>query len=421
MSIKITDEQVIEWICKFFEAKHEKKEDSYEFSIPRVTSKPALSIERLSNVTKALANKEFHHSFALTDDLSYEVLVRAENNFGPPISFLLRDKKVEKFDPENNLTYIFSQCSDEYLLFLISKITPEDAKTTYPRSMLVDYFDKEASSDDILLALKKFWRRASSVQIKSQEKRKPEDLARCLNAFLFQLSYNLDIAIVEVRDESEIGGFRRTRRGRRSNPDYIAPPKLYYIPDLTYHYQMGLASDIALLKYLSYYHVAEHFFDQVFQDDLIEGIKHLITKPGFSYHRRKDINSLINYVNSRQKTKEDRVTFNEQVALRLTIQKYVKLEELLSELQEDNAELVTYYKTNGVSFSDGDPVNLEDKDPSEKLSKRIYKTRNAIVHSKEGEKSRFVPFKHDPILAKEIPLLKLIAEQIIINSAESMK
>ena len=43
---------------------------------------------------------------------------------------------------------------------------------------------------------------------------------------------------------------------------------------------------------------------------------------------------------------------------------------------------------------------------------------NAIVHSKEGEKSKYEPFKHDKQLAKELPLIRAVAEEIIINSAE---
>ena len=52
---------------------------------------------------------------------------------------------------------------------------------------------------------------------------------------------------------------------------------------------------------------------------------------------------------------------------------------------------------------------------------RIYSVRNAIVHSKEGEKLRYEPFKHDKELAKEVPLIRAVAEEIIINSAKPME
>lgn len=73
-----------------------------------------------------------------------------------------------------------------------------------------------------------------------------------------------------------------------------------------------------------------------------------------------------------------------------------------------------------MGFSGGDEVDLENPNESiigEKLSSRIYKTRNAIVHSKESERVRYTPFRDDRILVKEIPLLRFIAEQIIIESS----
>lgn len=47
-----------------------------------------------------------------------------------------------------------------------------------------------------------------------------------------------------------------------------------------------------------------------------------------------------------------------------------------------------------------------------------YATRNAVVHSKYGERLRYEPFKHDKHLGKEIPLMRAVAEEIIISSAD---
>ena len=82
---------------------------------------------------------------------------------------------------------------------------------------------------------------------------------------------------------------------------------------------------------------------------------------------------------------------------------------------------VDYYRTASVSFADeGKIINFDDE--AEKvysaIRDRIYATRNAIVHSKHGERLRYEPFKHDKQLAKEIPLIRAVAEEIIINSAE---
>ena len=63
-------------------------------------------------------------------------------------------------------------------------------------------------------------------------------------------------------------------------------------------------------------------------------------------------------------------------------------------------------------------LKLEDADVVIKhLGSRIYQTRNAIVHSKESEKSKYTPFRDDSKLVKEVPLLRFISEQIIFSTS----
>ena len=83
---------------------------------------------------------------------------------------------------------------------------------------------------------------------------------------------------------------------------------------------------------------------------------------------------------------------------------------------------------NEVSFSKANKVNFDgDKEDViyKNLKERIYKTRNAIVHSKASVENTvsnnyYKPFKDDVELEKEIPLMRAIAEQIIINTAEEI-
>ena len=54
------------------------------------------------------------------------------------------------------------------------------------------------------------------------------------------------------------------------------------------------------------------------------------------------------------------------------------------------------------------------------ICNRVYLVRNAIAHSKEGEHLRYEPFRHDKEQKKEMPLIRAIAEEIIINSANQL-
>lgn len=93
-----------------------------------------------------------------------------------------------------------------------------------------------------------------------------------------------------------------------------------------------------------------------------------------------------------------------------------------------DSDLVRYYCTHEISFSNGDTIDLNDFE-NEKLPKkvaaRIYKTRNSLVHHKSNsarvkERGVYHPFKDDAELSKEIILMRLIAEMIIIKSAQEI-
>jgi hypothetical protein len=82
--------------------------------------------------------------------------------------------------------------------------------------------------------------------------------------------------------------------------------------------------------------------------------------------------------------------------------------------------LLGYYASNKVEFSGGDTIrfNGDQSEVIKALARRIYKTRNALVHSKDGPKGKYTPFTDDRWLIPEIPLMRFIAEQIIIATSE---
>lgn len=93
-------------------------------------------------------------------------------------------------------------------------------------------------------------------------------------------------------------------------------------------------------------------------------------------------------------------------------------------LRNDAGE-IAYYKSHEISFSNGDAIDLDnytsDKLPK-KIAARIYKTRNALVHHKSNtarlkERGIYHPFKDEAELSNEIPLMRFVAEAIIIKTA----
>ncbi|WP_200897123.1 hypothetical protein [Halomonas sp. KO116] len=115
------------------------------------------------------------------------------------------------------------------------------------------------------------------------------------------------------------------------------------------------------------------------------------------------------------------MTFSEQEGLRLSLIKFVDLDELVDKIKDYDESLLEYYRTNSVSFSGGITVNFESDEKElcfKHLAGRIYKTRNAIVHRKESEKTKYTPFRDDQKLVKEVPLIRFVAEQIIFSTSQ---
>ena len=157
----------------------------------------------------------------------------------------------------------------------------------------------------------------------------------------------------------------------------------------------------------------------MFEDDLIARLRNALTQPGFSFRRRQDLRALVTLMRSRLKFQREDVTFSEQEALRLVFEKYVDLGALRDQLQGIQSNLPEYYASNQVSFSGGDVVDLagdESRGVFEALSRRVYKTRNSVVHSKESGRPRYQPFRHDRELAQELPLMRILAEEVVVNS-----
>jgi len=397
-----------------------------QFVFPHDGDIPPVSVDLayLQELLTLLSRKS-KSDLTLYDQTNYEILVREESvaPFAPPIRDTL---KIE--DTENHLTYEVSHPSDLYILFLLDQLVQSGLSRRYIRGLPPSVLRRRLESQGKGLTIFEYVRLAGlrypTVKITSQDKTLLKRFQSLLTAFAFQVAYNLDLAIVPQRSLLEFARGARMSMIRRAPADTIDPPRRDYLQDLVYHYQMGVAAESPFLAYLSCYHVAEHFFENVFSDELVEKVKSKITQPGFSYKRRKDITALIDDVKRAFQYRTEYVTFNEQEALRLTLTRFVPLDELKRQVKTFDDMLYNYYANEDIAFSKGPRIPWDDPDTVQvfkSLAKRIYSTRNTLVHSKESDKSKYTPFSDDKVLAMELPLLRFIAENIIVANSSLME
>lgn len=438
--IEITSQQALKLIEEIFRGDFEEQDGVYRLSLQGMDSNEWLEIrdDTLRSILERLSQREEKEGTILYNDNFFEILVQEESSDRFPLLRSPRPDRneiIEISDSVNGLVYVLSRPSEEYLIYLLfslSEIMPirSVVSTHHLRFLLrrrqrpsLPEEDEEngALNKELLFWLSRALPRYLTLQIRSEKSRSVNEFEKLASAFLFQLSYNLDVAVVPQRSLDKLVRKGRIRRLRRSRLEEMEAPKRIYNPDLIYHYQMAVSAESPPLEYLSYYHIAEHFFESIFHDDLIERVRQRITEPDFSYRRKKDIKKLVDEVTRSLRIRNDQMVFSEEEALRLTLERFLDLEELLSSIREYDESLVDYFRNHKVSFSGGKEVDLEHDERDKvirSIAKRIYKTRNAIVHSKESEKSRYIPFRHDQELTQEVILLRFVAEQIIINSSE---
>lgn len=406
------------WIGEVLQLRVEKSETDFNFLTPKSKKSSKLTSGEIDTLIMHLRTKEEKDCTAIYDKCSYEVIIRQTSPFP-----FIGASSINRSDELNGITYTLSPASDEYFLFLLYKVSKvASIRDLSPASVLM--LHRELEDQSVLTLLRKAFPRLLTLTIKSRQNRSVDKLVEYAMAFLFELGYNLDAAFIAPKHFDDLLRTGRLRKqDRRAEPKDILPPRRSYNQDLTHYYQLALATEVPSLEYLSYYHIIEYFGESIFVADLVERVRQTITEAGFSYRRDRDIKRLIKMVEELPRTRPNstRDASRDELALRMTLERYVKVPDLLTRLRNYDNTLVGYYKNTSVPFvNKAIAVDLEGSDFSQvlaHLARRIYRTRNAIVHSKEAAQSRYTPFKHDRDLTKEIPLLRFVAELIILGTS----
>jgi len=416
-------QEIIELLADFVRGDITEKVDRYIITITRRESSIELNAKfsEIDKISTILLNLEISDETALHSDFNYEIIVREESSIP---TRRIREDKIKVNNEENGLLYELSPASDAYLVWLLNEIkrnlSLHDFRFSFFYSPRIERFLEEENEASLIEFIRLTSMRFLTLKIISDKKQSPSQFSKLAYAFLFHIGYNLDVALVPQRLLEEITRRGRITRMRRSRADEIDPPRRIYNENLVQHYLLAVSTDNPVIEYLSYYHILEHFYEAVFNDDLLETIKSKITDPGFSYKRKKDIGQLINTIKRSLQIRSETITFSESEALRLCLLKYVSLSDLISKLSEYDESLLNYYRTTKVEFSGGNEVDLESDNEEnifKLLTKRIYATRNALVHSKDGDKAKYTPFKDDRVLVKEVPLIRFIAEMVILTES----
>lgn len=373
----------------------------------------SLDISEIQSMLSTLSsNNKFVNNFFYSTN-SIEAMVEYQ---GRSRILTHRENTREKFNA-NFLDYSINIgiASKEFVLAFICACTDQNFQNKKLRIRFYD-MDNISCFEDLCQSL-----RIHTVIITKDDLDFSFQKAKSIfQSYLFNLAYNYDI-VLALTNENETERLMR-HRARREGQLF---PYRAYNPELVKYYNQGLSSDVPLAQYLAYYHVAEFFFQSISEQDVFQEIESYITSPSFSPYSKNSIKDFYKKIKKKIQSQKDNDVWDEKNGLLLCLKQFIPdISRLVQAISNLDTSAISYYTTNDVPFADeGKAINftLTAEEVYPVLRNRVYSVRNAIVHSKEGEKLRYEPFIHDKELAKEIPLIRAIAEEIIINSAKPLK
>lgn len=329
-------------------------------------------------------------------------------------------------DMTNGIRYTFGFPSVEYCAFLLISVI--DARNNQGSRRIpvtlsrpFDYlqrFEDDEQPLNLHTLLPQIIR-ALSVKIETNEDKSISAFRNYKTSFVFQFMYRSGFSLVEPSNVGSMFHLNRTLRDRINFEQLDSPPLREYMVDVVDYYKMALSTPDPYIKFISFYHVMEYFYDEVYRKKMIADLRERITNPGFSYKNDEKIYEVALFVKNRLKMNDESGQGNELESLKFVLNEYVPINELKTRISEIDSTAVGYYQSNKVAFCNAPTIPWTDTQGIyTQIARRIYFVRNSLVHSKSGKnQERYKPYKDENQLQREIPLAQTIAELIIINSS----
>lgn len=427
----VTYYELKDLICRVFGNRQDEIDDSdlvltirgIHYSEPKTEF--ILKNDELKEIFEKVNSAQIH-GLELLVEHKYEVAVEIDR----PIIHTMEFPQVS-LDKENNIEYQIGLCSVEYCVFLLitliekSKqqnkrrvILPTKFRRGYPYQIDNENDEKELDWKEILIRIM----REFSIKIITPNYSSLEKNRKRKEAYVFEFIYKTEQVVGEYADIEDI--LPTLEMGRRmvdSVPNTIETiPRREYISDVVDYYRLAFSSADSYIKYISFYHIMEYFYDEVYKRKIVADLINKITHPDFSYKDEEKVYEIATFVKNRMHMNDESGQGDELESLKYVLKEYVDIEQLKNKLNSIDQDSIMFYQSNKVAFCKAPTIPWNDSEGVyNQIARRIYYTRNSLIHSKSGKnRERYKPYKDEKELQKEIPLVRVIAEMIIINSSK---
>lgn len=124
-------------------------------------------------------------------------------------------------------------------------------------------------------------------------------------SFIFEFMYKTGNYLIEFLDILDMFPINRGMRKRANGMQIDTPPLREYSEDVVDYYKQALASNDPYIKYISFYHIMEYFYDEVFKRKMVTDLKNKITHPDFSYKDDDKIFEIAKFVKNRLRMNDE--------------------------------------------------------------------------------------------------------------------
>jgi len=236
-----------------------------------------------------------------------------------------------------------------------------------------------------------------------------------IEACLFELSYLREITLALVEEWPRRQPRNRPFRfGERFRGEFLPLPRAKFNEDTIRFYQRGMSTEDPVIQFLSFYHILEYFFVPISDEVLYARLSQRINDPKFSASRANLDRIIQDTLNHKRESDETEM-------LKRVLQKFVDESEIIEFIKAYEEYLGEHlYSRRRTIFGESVEVKLASGHVISNISKRIKIIRNALVHSSDRyeRKQRYIPSSEaERKLEKEIPLMKFLAERVIIGSS----
>lgn len=191
------------------------------------------------------------------------------------------------------------------------------------------------------------------------------------------------------------------------------PPRKTFDRGAVDFYRLALTVDNPYLEYISYYHVLEFYFNRAYKKGTATLLRNELVSIDFSLEEDR-LFEIVKKLDKASRGRQEAGYGSERSELTFLLDEHVDIEDLIKDLESYRTNWVQYYESSGVCFEPSAPcIRWGHSEVLNDIVLRVYKVRNAIIHSKQQNGAGYSPFSHDAALSKEIPLIRALAERVI--------